>query len=52
MLLPEFTLDLYQLEQLLVLDTQLLLAVVGELLEEVGVAHREGHSEFGAALLQ
>lgn len=52
MLLSEFTLHLYQLEQLLVFNTQLFLAVVGELLEEVGVAHSEGHCELGAALLK
>ena len=46
MLLSEFTLHLNQLEQLLVFYAQLLLAVVGELLEEIGVAHREGHCEF------
>lgn len=52
MLLSEFTLHLYQLEQLLVFNTQLFLAVVGELLEEVGVADCEGHCELGAALLK
>lgn len=52
MLLPEFTLYLDQLEQFLVLHSQLLLAVIRQLLEEIRVAHCESHCELGTALLK